>query len=85
VATTKTAPKQGDTYNLTALDGHGTGIGSLPKGTKVCVDLVHNTVVPGVGGNEGVLFSWVPDDAVDPRSAHLPQDEFLRLFKKVGK
>jgi hypothetical protein len=85
VATTKTKPKSGDTFTLTAPEGHGTGIGTVPAGTKVSIDLIHTKPVPGVGGSEGVLFSWVPEDSVNQRSAHLPMEHFLRLFKKVGK
>ena len=85
VATTRTKPKAGDSFTLTAPEGHGTGTGTVPAGTKVSIELVHTKPVPGVGGNEGVLFSWVPEDSVNPRSTHLPLEDFQRLFKKAGK
>jgi len=85
VATTKTSPKAGDTFVLTAPEGHGTGIGALPKGTEVAVSLVHKEQVPGVGGTEGVLFTWTPDSTEYSRSAHLPLADFTRLFTKAGK
>ena len=79
MATTKTSPAEGDKYVLTAEEGHGTGIGALVTGTEVGVDLVHTEPVAGVGGVEGVLFSWLEDGL---RSAHLPLADFTRLFKK---
>ena len=82
---TKTKPKTGDTFTLTAPEGHGIGIGAVPSGTKVSVEFIHTKPVPGVGGSEGILFSWVPEDSVNPRSSHLPLEDFQRLFKKVGK
>ena len=81
VATAKTAPKQSDTYKLT--EDHGSGIGTVESGTVVDITLVNTKPVPGVGGHEGVLFSWIEADSM--RSAHLPMGEFTRLFKKVGK
>ena len=85
VAITKTKPKTGDTFTLTAPEGHGTGIGAVLTGTEVSIDLIHTKPIPGVGGSEGILFSWVPEGSVNPRSSHLPLDDFQRLFKKVGK
>lgn len=82
---TKTSPKKGDKFTLASPGGHGIGIGAIPSGTKVSIDLVHTEPVPGVGGVEGVLFSWDPEDSTTARAAHLPLDDFLRLFEKVGK
>jgi len=85
VAVTKSRPKPGDTFALAAPEGHGAGIGTVPAGTQVSIDLIHTKPVPGVGGSEGVLFSWVPEDSANRRAAHLPMEHFLRLFEKVGK
>jgi hypothetical protein len=85
VATTKTAPTQGDTFTLTSPKGLGTGLGAVPSGTKVLVGGVNETVVAGMGGSEGVLFSWTPKNTVSPRTSHLPLAHFMSLFEKVGK
>ena len=85
MATTKTTPKEQDTYTLTAQAGLGIGIGAVPPGTAVTIENIHTKPIPGVGGSEGVLFSWPSPDSPDPRSAHLPMADFKRLFEKVGK
>jgi hypothetical protein len=85
VATTDTPVNQGDTFTLTAPEGHGIGLGAVPQGTTVMVGAVNETTVAGVGGSGGVLFSWTPKGAVSPRSSHLPLTHFMRIFKKVGK
>ena len=85
MATTKTPPEVGDTFVLTAPEGHGVGIGAIPTGTEVTVSLVHKEHVAGVGGTEGVLFTWIPEGTEYPRSAHLPLADFTRLFTKAGK
>ena len=85
MATTKTAPTQGDTFTLASPKGLGTGIGAVPPGTKVLVVAINETAVAGMGGSEGVLFSWTPENTVSPRTSHLPLAHFLSLFEKVGK
>ena len=85
MAATKTKPKTGELFKLTCSEGHGVGIGTVPFGTEVSVDLVYTQPVPGVGGSEGVLFSWVPEGEVNPRTAQLPLADFSRVFKKAGK
>jgi hypothetical protein len=85
VATTKSTPTQGDAFTLTAPKGLGTGLGAVPSGTRVLVDGVYETAVAGVGGSEGVVFSWTPENTVSPRTSHLPLAHFLSLFEKVGK
>ena len=85
MATTKTTLRKNSIFKLTSPEGLGTGLGSVPPGTEVTVELVHTKPLAGVGGDEGVLFSWPTIDSPDVRSAHLPTADFLRAFKKVGK
>lgn len=76
---------KGDRFTLTHPGGFGTGIGLIPEGTEVEVQQALDQPTPGVGGNEGVVFGWTSNAGRVSRLAHLPSEDFARMFTKVGK